>query len=305
MMYGWSPQSTGIFVHLNRRWDVQTIWKCMQNRSKWHVPWMRMFCHCFPFIVFTIPKDQRGEVGTSFQIVSSASEPVIFFTNRNTKIWTAWLIPLVILVGVSSNKSKKGGTPQIHWYCMLHSWTDPSGDSCPIFHQPILGDIAAVSLQHSNLGKKKSGCSGRTNRTQWCETAEIPGHRCWTSHGFTCAVRSKDSTSHAWNSCPSMSMEFRELKLVGRFGALVWQKNVLIWFDSIPSIFTGSRACSLKGWKSLKMGRNRTQILTGADVWIWCDDMFDLRYASDALHNLSLYLIQYLQLQSKKNLIWM
>ena len=47
-----------------------------------------------------------------------------------------------------------GGTPQIHWYCMLHSWTDPSGDSCPIFHQPILGDIAVMSLQHSNLGEK-------------------------------------------------------------------------------------------------------------------------------------------------------
>ena len=37
----------------------------MQNGSKWHVPWMRLFCHCFPFIVFTVPKD-RGEVGTSF-----------------------------------------------------------------------------------------------------------------------------------------------------------------------------------------------------------------------------------------------
>jgi hypothetical protein len=64
-----------------------------------------------------------------------------------------------------------------------------------------------------------------------------------------------------------MSMEFRELKLVGRFGALETKKCVeLIWFDSFPSIFTGSRACSLKGWKSLKMGRNRTQILTGANV---------------------------------------
>ena len=64
---------------------------------------------------------------------------------------------------------------------------------------------------------------------------------------------------------PGVSMEFRELRLVGRFGAL-GAKNVLRWVDSIPSIFMGSRACSLKGWKSLKMGRDRTQILTGADV---------------------------------------
>ena len=34
---------------------------------------------------------------------------------------------------------------------------------------------------------------------------------------------------------------------------------MLIWFDSIPSIFTGSRACSLKGWKSLKVGWDPAQ----------------------------------------------
>ena len=53
----------------------------------------------------------------------------------------------------SSNKFKKGVHPKS--IGMLNSWTDPSGNSCPIFHQPILGDIAVVSLQHSNLERKK------------------------------------------------------------------------------------------------------------------------------------------------------
>ena len=306
MMYGWSPHSTGIVVHLNRRWDVQTIWKCMQNRSKWHVPWMRMFCHCFPFIVFTVPKDQRGEVGTSFQIVPSASEPVIFFTNRNTKIWTAWLIPLVILVGVSSNKSKQGVHPKsIGTVCFIPGQTHLA-THVPSFTSRSSEILLWCLFNIATWEKKKSGCSGRTNRTQWCETA---------SWKFQATVAGLHMASHVpcdlkiWlqmhgipvQACP---WNFESWSWLGGLGR--WeQKNVLIWFDSIPSIFTGSRACSLKGWKSLKMGRNRTQILTGADVWIWCDDMFDLRYASDALHNLSRYLMQYLQLQSKKNLIWM
>ena len=56
---------------------------------------------------------------------------------------------------------------------------------------------------------------------------EIPGHRFWTSHGFTCAVR-KDLTSHAWNSCPSVSMDFLRVEA----GWEVWgagsKQNVLI-----------------------------------------------------------------------------
>ena len=139
-----------------------------------------------------------------------------------------------------------GGTPQIHWYCMLHSWTDPSGDSCPIFHQPILGDIAVMSLQHSNLGEKKVWLQrlDKSDPMMWNCVMEIPGHRCWTSHGFTCAVRSKDLTSNAWNSCPSMSVEFRELKLAGRFGALGAKKCVdMVWFHPIhlhgePGLFS-------------------------------------------------------------------
>ena len=230
MMYGWSPQSTDIFVHLNRRWDVQTIWKCMQNRSKWHVPWMRMFCHCFPFIVFTVPKDQRGEVGTSFQIVSSASEPVIFFTNRNTKIWTGWPIPLVILVGVSSNKSKQGVHPKsIGTVCFIPGQTHLA-THVPSFTSRSSEILLWCLFNIATWEKKKSGCSGWTNRTQWCETA---------SWKFQATVAGLHMASHVpcdlkiWlqmhgipvQACP---WNFESWSWLGGLGR--WeQKNVLIF----------------------------------------------------------------------------
>ena len=245
MMYGWSPQSTGIFVHLNRRWDVQTIWKCMQNRSKWHVPWMRMFCHCFPFIVFTVPKDQRGEVGTSFQIVSSASEPVISSQTETQRFERLDWFPLVIPVGVSSNKSKKGVHPksigtvcfipgQTHLATRVPSFTSRSSEI-------LLWCLFNIATWEKKVWLQRSD---KSDPMMWNCVMEIPGHRCWTSHGFTCAVRSKDLTSNAWNSCPSMSVEFRELKLAGRFGALGAKKCVdMVWFHPIhlhgePGLFS-------------------------------------------------------------------
>ena len=148
------------------------------NGSKWHVRWMRMFRRCFPFIVTVpkVPKDQR-EVGTSDHWAGACSRMLQhswpshcrsghFLHKQKHKDLNGLTSDPSDPSGSFFKQVQKGGTPQIHWYCMLHSWTDPSGDSCPIFHQPILGDIAVMSLQHSNLGEKKSGCSGRTNRTQ-------------------------------------------------------------------------------------------------------------------------------------------
>jgi hypothetical protein len=142
------------------------------NGSKWHVRWMRMFRRCFPFIVTVpkVPKDQR-EVGTSDHWAGACSRMLQhswpshcrsghFLHKQKHK-------DLNILTDSPSErffKSKKGVHPKS--IGMLNFGTDPSGDSCPIFHQPILGDIAMVSLQHSNLGKNKYGCSHRTNRTQ-------------------------------------------------------------------------------------------------------------------------------------------
>ena len=184
----------------------------------------------------------------------------------------------------SSNSPKRGYTPN-H---MLHFGTDPSGDSC--HHVPSFTSRSSEMLLWClfnivTWGRKgrAAACCGRTNQTQWITMIWRPFLDFTGLRDLKSWLQMHGIPVQGIQGCP---WNFESWGWLGGLGLWDGSKKC---FDSIPSIFMGSQACSLKGWKSLKMERDPNQILTGADFWIWCDDMFDLHQASDALHNLSRY----------------
>ena len=222
-----------------------------------------MFRRCFPFIVTVpkVPKDQR-EVGTSDHWVGACSRMLQhswpshcrsghFLHKQKHK-------DLNILTDSPSErffKSKKVVHPKS--IGMLNFGTDPSGDSCPIFHQPFLGDIAMVSLQHSNLGKKKSmaaaiGQIGH-NDVKLRHGNSGPPFLDFTWLHMCCAWRFDFKCMEFLSKCVHGILRVEAGWEVSGAGS---KKNVLI--PSHPSSW-GSRACSLKGWKSLKVGWDPAQ----------------------------------------------
>ena len=201
------------------------------------------------FSIHSLHSSQRS-TWRSWHIVSNRFKCLwaghFLHTNRNTKIWTAWLIPLVILVGVSSNKSKQGVHPKsIGTVCFIPGQTHLA-THVPSFTSRSSEILLWCLFNIATWEKKKSGCSGRTNRTQWCETA---------SWKFQATVAGLHMASHVpcdlkiWlqmhgipvQACP---WNFESWSWLGGLGRWEQKKCVdMVWFHPIhlhgePGLFS-------------------------------------------------------------------
>ena len=297
MMCGWSSQPTGMFVPKESKNHLKMYLQMDQNG-------MFVGCECFVAVFHSSsqsPKSPKINVRlapltTGLVLAPECSstpgrvtaEAVIFFTNRNTKIWTSWLILLVR----DSSSPKRWYTPN-PLVCLI------SGQTHLVIHVPSFTSRSSEILLWClfnivTWGKKKYGYSHRTNRTQWCETA---------SWKFRATVSGLHMASHVlcveiWLQMHGIPAQVCPWILRVEAGWEVWgagsKKTVLI--PSHPSSWGAGLVLSRAG-RAWRWGGS-------GPVWTWCHDMCDLRYTSDALHSLSRYLIQNLQLQSKKDLIW-
>ena len=259
MMCGWSSQPTGMFVPKESKNHLKMYLQMDQNG-------MFVGCECFVAVFHSSsqsPKSTKINVRlapltTGLVLAPECSstpgrvtaEAVIFFTNRNTKIWTSWLILLVR----DSSSPKRWYTPN-PLVCLI------SGQTHLVIHVPSFTSRSSEILLWClfnivTWGKKKYGCSHRTNRTQWCETA---------SWKFRATVSGLHMASHVL--CVEIWLQMHGIPVQvcpWNFESWGWLGGLGRWeqkkcFDSIPSIFMGSRACSLKGWKSLKVGWDPAQ----------------------------------------------